>query len=95
MSQERRLHHMDYLPTERIMMNNNNKSNILDRPCPGLTTTALSIVLSQVGSGKLATGNASNKTKTNNIQLASSITTIETWNVRTLSRYGKLDELSR
>ena len=69
-----------------------------DRPCPGLTTTVLgvlSIVLSQVGSGKLVTGDLTNTTKTNNIKLASSITTIGTWNVRTLSRCGKLEELSR
>ena len=68
---------------------------MLDRPCPGLTTTALSIVLSLVGSGTLATGDLTNKTKTNNIKLASSITTIGTWNVRPLSRCGKLEELSR
>ena len=87
---------MAYLPTERIMMyNNNNKSNMTDRLCPGLTTTVLSIVLSQVGSGKIATGDLTNKPKTNDIQLASSITTIGTWNVRTLSRCGKLEELSR
>ena len=66
-----------------------------DRPCPGLTTSSLYIVLYQVGSGKLATGDLTNKTKTNNIKLASSITTIGTWNVRTLSRCGKLEELSR
>ena len=66
-----------------------------DQPCPGLTTTALSIVLSQVGSRKLATGDLTNKTKTINIKLASSITTIVMWNVRTLSRYEKLEELSR
>ena len=66
-----------------------------DRSCPILTTTALSIVLSQVGSGKLATGDITNKNKTNNIKLASSIMTIGTWNVRTLSRCGKLEELSR
>ena len=60
-----------------------------------INNDALSIVLSQVGSGKLATGDLTNKTKINNIKQASSITTIGTWNVRTLSRCEKLEELSR
>ena len=66
-----------------------------DRPCLGLTTTAQYIVLSQVGSGKLATGDLTNITKTNNIKLASNIMTIVTWNIRTLSRCGNLEKLSR
>ena len=72
-----------------------------DRLSPGKSTTALSIGLSQDGSVKLATGDTIIKKRKNKnkikvkVKLATSITTIGTWNVRTLSRCGKLEELSR
>ena len=82
------------MPTERIMMyNNNNNLNMPDRLSSGLTTTALSIGLSQDGLAKLATGDITTKNKI--IKLALNITTIVTWNVRTLIMCVKLEELSQ
>ena len=87
------------MPIERIMTNNN-KSIIPDRPCPGLTTTALSIGNSQDRGGKCATGDIyTNKDNISNefkkIKMASNITTVGTWNVRSLAKCGKLEELCR
>ena len=59
-----------------------------DRYWTGLTMTALSIGSNQDGSVKLASGKA--KQLTNKIKLPDAITTIETWNVRTLRRCGKI-----
>ena len=56
-----------------MMYNNNNNLNMPDRLSSGLTTTALSIGLSQDGLAKLATGDITTKNKI--IKLAS----IETW----------------
>ena len=68
-----------------MMYNNSNNLYMPDRPSPGLTTSALSIGLSQDGREKLATGNITTKNK--KIELALNITTIVTWNVRTLRRW--------
>ena len=58
-----------------------------DRPRPGLSTTALSILQHQDGSDKLDTG--AHPT----IKLPSKNVTIGTWNVRTLYACGKINEL--
>ena len=57
-----------------------------DRPRPGLTTTALSINNIQDRSDKSTTGYS--------IKLPQKITSIGTWNVRTLNRTGKIEELN-
>ena len=57
-----------------------------DRPRPGLTTTALYIDNIQDGNDKSTTGYS--------IRLPKTITSIGTWNVRTLNRTGKIKELT-
>ena len=79
-----------------------------DRPSPGITTPAHPIGKSQDGCDKSTTGlnnilttqhkTTQRTTKTINkrrIQLATNITTIGTWNVRTLNGVGKIQELTR
>ena len=57
-----------------------------DRPRPRLTTTALSINNIQDGNDKSTTGYS--------IKLPKNITSIGTWNVRTLNITGKIEELT-
>ena len=57
-----------------------------DRPRPGLTTTALSIDNIQNGNDKSTIGYS--------IRLPTTITSIGTWNARTLNRTGKIEELT-
>ena len=63
------------------MMSDNNNTIMPDRPRPGLTTAALSIDNIQDGNDKSTTGYI--------IILPKAITSIGTWNVRTLNRTGK------
>ena len=64
-----------------------NTQPIPDRSLPGLTRTALSAVY-QGGSGKHTTGVINNKLRARDSII------IGTWNVRTLSATGKLEELT-
>ena len=71
-----------------------------DRSRPGTTTIALPIGTNQDVSDKLATGiqqqqqhNINNLNKT--MKMPKTITTIGTWNVRTLRRIGKMEELMK
>ena len=57
-------------------------------------STALSIGENQDGSVKLTTGKFELEQLFYNIKLSNAITTIGTWNVRTLRRYGKINELT-
>ena len=68
------------------MTYNNNNTIMPDRPRPGLTTTALSIDNIQDGNDKSTTGYS--------IRLPKTITSIGTWNVRTLNITGKIEELT-
>ena len=65
---------------------------MLDRSRPGKTTTALFIDENQDGSVKLTTGKLELEQPFYNIKLYNAITTIGTWNVRTLIRCGKINE---
>ena len=67
-------------------MTSNNNNTMPDRPRPGFTTTALSIDNIQDGNDKSTTGYS--------IRLPKKITSIGTWNVRTLNRTGKIEELT-
>ena len=79
----------------------NNNILMPDRTCPGITTSAHSIGNTQDGYAKIATG--TKEILTTNIQkimitkrtlkLPTNITTIGTWNVRTLREAGKIREL--
>ncbi len=74
------------------MMSTPETQNIPDRPWPGLTTTASSII-SQDGIEKYATG--TNKVKPNEaIKICKDNFTVGTWNVRTLHKLGKVNELT-
>ena len=68
-----------------------------DRTRPGLTTPALTIGNLQDGSGKLATGKTNfektTKKQQKTIKTLDRITTVGTWNVRTLQPCGKVEEL--
>ena len=70
---------------------------MLDRSRTGIPTTALLIGTNQDGSVKYTTGNHNNNNiKTLKIiKLPKKTTTIGTWNVRTLRRFGKLDEFMK
>ena len=63
-----------------------------NRSWTGLTMTALSIGSNQDGSVKLTNGRA--KQLKNKIKIQDTITTIGTWNVRTLRRCGNIYELT-
>ena len=63
-----------------------------DRSWPGATTTALLIGANQDGSDKIDTGRAKTIIK---IKLPEIITTIATWNVRTLRKCCRIEELTR
>ena len=69
-------------------MKDNSKANIPDRSGPRSTTTAPSIDKLQGGGDKLVT-----EAKRNTFKLPTEETTIGTWNVRTLHRCGKVEEL--
>ena len=70
------------------MEDTTSKVNIPDRSGPGSTTAAPSIDKLQGGGDKLAT-----EAKRNTLKLPTVETTIGTWNVRTLYRCGKVEEL--
>ena len=67
-----------------------------DRSWPGSTTTSLPIGANQDGGAKFANGRANKRTTctNDNLKIPKSIITIGTWNVRTLRRCGKLEELT-
>ena len=74
------------------------KQNIMpDRSRTGIPTNALLISTNQDGSVKYTTVNHNNNNiKTFKIiKLPKKTTTIGTWNVRTLRRFGKLEELMK
>ena len=68
-------------------MDDKSKANIPDRSWPGSTTIAPSTDKLQGGGEKLATE------AKNTFKLPVNETTIGTWNVRTLHRCGKVEEL--
>ena len=70
------------------MEDTSSKVRIPDRSGPGSTTAAPSIDKLQGGGDKSAT-----EAKKNTFKLATEETTIGTWNVRTLNRCGKVEEL--
>ena len=81
----------------------NNNITIPDRTCSGITTSAYSIGYSQDGCAKLDIGTKEIlTTHTQKITITrrtlkspTIITTIGTWNVRTLRGAGKIHELTR
>ena len=76
------------LPTARNMSKKQNGNIIPDRSRPGQTTSARPIGSPQDGREKSATG------VTETIKLQTQVTTIGTWNVRTLHACGKINELT-
>ena len=78
------------------MITTTTKQNIMpDRSRSEIPTTALLIGTNQDGSVKYTTANHNNNNiKTLNIiKLPKKTTTIGTWNVITLRRFGKMEEL--
>ena len=81
----------------------NNNISMPDRTCPGIITSAQSIGNTQDGCTKLATGTKEILTTHSQkititkrtLKLPTNITTIGTWNVRTLRGAGKINELTR
>ena len=67
-----------------------------DRLRPGSTTTTLLLCANQDGSAKLTTGKENKRTirANSNLKLLESIITVGIWNVCTLRRCGKLEELT-
>ena len=76
------------------MTSQQQRNTMPDRSRPGKTTTALSIGENQDGSVKLTTGKLEVEQPLYNIKLSNAITTIGTWNVRTLRICGKINELT-
>ena len=76
------------------MTSQQQRNTMPDRSRPVKTTTALSIGENQDGSVKLTTGKLELEQPFYNIKLSNAITTIRTWNVRTLRRCGKINELT-
>ena len=76
------------------MTSQQQRNTMPDRSRPGKTMIALSIGVNQDGSVKLTTGKLELEQPFYNIKLSNAITTIGTWNVRTLRRCGKINELT-